>query len=984
MDQLTQVSGFKSTQPSPGYTIKKPATFGGQSTEPGRTQPLASLPTAGLYLTSLPNVTFTEDTAMHAEPLFGAKKPTELRLKDYKPPTHLLDKTDLTFELNAEDDVVVTSRLQVRPNPVSKESKQTLKLKGAPGRAPKGSHMPTMKLLEVKLDGKKLDGNDYTRRGDELTLKNLPDGNFNLEIKTRINPKANHSLAGLYTSGGKFCTQCESQGFRNMTFYPDRPDVLSEFTTTLIAPKGKYRQLLSNGNPGPRTETDDGREQITWHNPHIKPSYLFALVAGNLAMKEDTFTTMSGRDVKIRIYVDPGDENKIDHAMDSIKKFLKWDEENYGREYDLDLYQIVAVNDFNFGAMENKGLNIFNSSAILADPKTATDDRYEYVQGVIGHEATHNWRGNRVTVRDWFQVCLKEGLTRFTDQEFTADMTSRPVKRIDDVTGMRTAQFPEDAGAMAHPIRPASVVSIENFYTPTVYEKGAEVIRMIQTLIGKDNFRKGMDLYFDRHDGQAVTTEDFVKAMEDASGVDLSQFEKTWYNQAGTPTLHVTDAYDPQKKEYRLTIKQSTPPTPGQPKKDPFHIPVRVGLLDSKGNDMPLELDASQKDLLTNDDILNLKDNETTFVFKNVTEKPVPSLLRNWSAPVKLEYDYTRDDLMFLMANDNDGFNRWEAGQKLGIDVLKELVDAKQTGKSQAVDQRLINAFLGVLQDPNMDKALAARALVLPSTAYLSGMYPDGQVDVDAIYEARKEAREAIGKALEPLWLKAFNDNRSTENRPYEWNGSDVGERAIKNIALAYLMEANPQKYLPLAIDQFDRNHNMTDVRASLGHILDHADEKTRQEKLDAFYQEHKDNPLAMNQWFADQALADRADVLDEVKTLMNHPAYDAKNPNSVRNLIGGFTANTIRFHSKDGSGYRFLADEVIRIDKFNPMLASGLAKRLASPHRYDRKRQDLIKAELERIRDNVKSNNVREIVSKSLDLLAEKQKEAAQPVGVS
>lgn len=927
--------------------------------------------------TTAPN-TSTEQQILEADRAavkFGSvDKPTDIHLKDYKPPTHLIRNTDLTFELNADDDVIVTSKLKVSANPDSKESSKSITLNGAPETAPEGSETPTMKLLEVKINGQVVPASDYTREGDELKINNLPDGIFELEIKTGINPEANRSLNGLYTSGGKFTTQCESQGFRNMTFYLDRPDVMSEFTTTIIAPKGKYPQLLSNGNPGQKTETADGREKITWHDPFVKPSYLFALVAGDLGMVEDTFTTMSGREIELKIYVDKGDEDKVHHAMESLKKSMKWDEDVYGREYDLDLFQIVAVNDFNFGAMENKGLNIFNSSAILADPNTATDARYEYVEAVVAHEYFHNWTGNRVTARDWFQLTLKEGFTVFRDSEFTADMNSRPVKRIDDVTGMRTAQFPEDAGAMAHPIRPASVGSIENFYTPTVYEKGCEVIRMIHTMLGPDKFRKGSDLYFDRHDGQAVTTEDFVKAMSDANSIDLSQFEKTWYNQSGTPVLDVTDSYDSATEEYRLTIKQSTPSTPGQPTKDPFHIPVRVGLLDKTGNDMPLQLVDDQKELLTNDDILNLKENETTFVFKGVKEKPVPSIFRNWSAPVKVNYDYSREELKFLMANDNDGFNRWDAGQKLGIDVLKELVSAHQAGKSEKVDKNLIEAFKGVLSDKTLDPALMARALALPSSTYLSELYPDGQVDVDAIYAARKQAREAIGKALESEFLDRFNNSRSTESRPYEWNVTDAGERAIKNTSLAYLMAANPQKYLPLAVNQFDQQHNITDVRAALGHVLDHADEKTRQEKLDYFYNDNKGNPQAINQWFVDQAIADNDKVLSQVKSLLDNSSYDAKNPNCVRSLVGGFSQNLIYFHKKDGSGYQFLTDQIIKTDKFNPGLAAGLTKKLATPHKFDKARQELIKAQLERILQSVNSNNVKEIASKSLELLASKQ----------
>lgn len=905
------------------------------------------------------------------------KPVSELRLSDYKPPSHCIDKTELTFELNGDDHVVVSSRLTVIPNPKSTASPDTLILKGARETAPEGAETPTMKLLEVKIDGHVLSPDDYTRAGDELTFKNLPNRVFHLEIKTQINPKANRSLNGLYTSGSKLTTQCESEGFRNITFYLDRPDVMSEYTTTIIAPKGKYAQLLSNGNPGARTSTDDGRDIITWHDPFKKPSYLFALVAGNLAMRQDTFTTRSGRQVHIHMYVDPGDEDKIEHAMASIKRAMKWDEERFGLEYDLDLFQIVAVNDFNFGAMENKGLNIFNSSAILADPKTATDARYEYVEAVVAHEYFHNWSGNRVTLQKWFDLTLKEGLTVFRDSEFTADLNSRSVKRIDDVTRMRLAQFPEDAGAMAHPIRPASVGSIENFYTPTVYEKGAEVIRMIHTMIGEKAFRKGTDLYFKTFDGQAVSTEDFVWAMQKASGVDLSQFEDTWYNQAGTPTLDVTDVYHPDTKEYRLTIRQSTPSTPGQPIKKPFHIPVRLGLLDQHGNDMPLTMDPDQALLLTNGDILNLKEEETTFVFKHIAEKPIPSLLRNWSAPVKLNYDYSRDHLTFLMANDSDGFNRWEAGQQLAVDVLKELVAAQQAGNPKVVDNRLFKAFEGVLQDKTLDPALAARALALPGISYLMELYPDGEVDVDAIHAAYKQAQKAIGQSLEPLLLERFNNSRSAESRPYAWNVTDSGERAIKNMSLAYLIAANPQQYLPLAINQFDLNHNITDVRAGMRHILNEATVEVREAKLAAFYQEYKNNTLTIQQWFQDQALAEVPDVLEHVKALLKHAAYDEKNPNSIRSLVGGFAANVIYFHQKDGSGYAFLADQIIQIDKFNPSVAAGLTKRLSTPHKYDKQRQALIKKQLEHIRDHVKSPNVTEIVGKSLELLAIKQIES-------
>jgi len=942
-------------------------------------QHLAKIPSTLSYLQILPNISFkgteeinkTENTGeINLENVKDVKEAKELHIGDYKAPTHLIDKTNLTFELLSDDNVVVSSKLKVRPNPDSKESPNTLVLKGAPEKAPDGSETPTMELLDLKVNGQKYDPENFERKDDELIIKNLPSNEFTLETKTRINPEANKALSGLYKSGNKLSTQCEPEGFRNMTFYLDRPDVMSEFTTTIVAPKGKYPQLLSNGNPGERTTTDDGMDKITWHDPFKKPSYLFALVAGDLASKEDKFKTKSGRDVQLSIYVDKGDEDKIDHAMNSVKKAMKWDEDRFGLEYDLDKFQVVAVNDFNMGAMENKGLNIFNSSCVLADPKTATDDRYKWVQGTIGHEYFHNWTGDRVTVQKWFDLTLKEGLTVFRDQEFTSDLNSRGVKRIDDVTDVRTSQFPEDSGAMAHPIRPASVGSIDNFYTPTVYDKGAEVIRMVHTMIGEDKFQDGMKLYFDRNDGKAVTTEDFVGAMADASGTDLKQFEKTWYNQAGTPVLDAKDSYDADKKEYKLTIKQSTPPTPGQPTKEAFHIPIRIGLLDSKGNDMPLELDKSQKDLLTNKDVLNLKNDETTFVFKNVSEKPVPSILRNWSAPVKLNYDYSRDNLTFLMAHDSDGFNRWEAGQKLGIDILKEMVSDKQEDKDTQVDNRIIKAYKGVLEDKNLDKALASRTLQLPTMTYMMELYPEGKVDIDAIYKSKKQLKKTIGKELEPQLLNKYHECLKEEDHPYQWNAKDSGNRAIKNTVLGYLVEGNPEKYLPLAITQFDKNDNITDVRASLGLILGHGDEKTRNTKLNTFYEHNKGNQLAINQWFVDQAYAERPDTLDNVKTLLTHEAYDAKNPNCVRSLVGAFGTNLIAFHKKDGSGYKFIADQIIDIDKFNPNLAASLSKKFTTARKFDKGRQELIKQQLVRINTNATSPDVKEITSKTLKSL--------------
>jgi aminopeptidase N len=908
----------------------------------------------------------------------GTEAPTEVRLEDYSPPTHLITETHLTVELDKEShgDALVSSRLEIMPNPSSKEPTHTLRLNTAPEVPKPGTKTPTMAIQEVKLNGRVLSSQEYIREGEELIIPNLPNRPFRLETKAHIDPAANKALSGLYFPGGKFFTQCEADGFRNITPYLDRPAVLSKFTVKIVSPKGKYPYLLSNGNRSKKRTLKDGRETITWVDPHPKPSHLFALVAGDLAEKRSTFTTQSGRKTQLRWYVDHGAEGQTSHAIESLKLAMKWDEDHWGREYDLDRFQTAATNDFNYGAMENKGLNVFNSKYLLATPRIATDQYYEAVLGVVGHEYFHNWTGNRVAPRDWFQLTLKEGLTVFRDQEFTSDMCSRPVKRIDDVTVMRVTQFPEDASAMAHPIRPKAYVTVQNFYTPTVYRKGAEVIRMIHTMIGAENFRKGMDLYFKRHDGQAVTTEDFVKALHDASGVDLSQFERTWYNQSGTPTLDVRDAYDPKTKEYRLTVKQSTPATPGQPTKESFHIPIRMGLLGSNGKDMPLQLEASQANLLTNGDIVNLKNAETTFVFKNVAEKPVPSLLRNWSAPVKLNYNYSRNDLRFLMAHDSDGFNRWEAAQKLSVDVIQEMVAAHQHNQPMTVDPLLIDAFKDVLQDKTLDPALAARTLALPNAGYLAELYPDGKVDAEAIHAARKQTQQAIGKALASQWDQCFQANRSTEKRAYHWNVHDVGERAMKNTALSYLVAGNPKAHLALATAQFDRNQNMTDVQAALLAIRDNADAPTVKAKMDAFYQEHQNDTSVLDQWFMLQAMADRPDVLDQVKTLLKHPAYDAANPNRVNGLVAAFAQNPVYFHTKDGSGYQFLADQTIETDKFNPMLAAKLAKRLSTPHRFDRERQDLMKAQLERILANVQSNNVKEIVSKSLAHLAAKQAE--------
>ncbi|TAE82602.1 MAG: aminopeptidase N [Alphaproteobacteria bacterium] len=890
---------------------------------------------------------------------------TMLHLRDYQALTHVIDRTELTFELLAENEVIVTSLLHMRPH--GDGAAQPLHLSGAPEIAPNGSDIPTMELLEIRLDDAPYPLAEVQRVGERLTLSALPHRPFTLGFTTKINPQANRSLNGLYTSGGKFTTQCEAHGFRNITFYHDRPDCLSIFTTTIIAPHGAYAQLLSNGNPTERTLRADGRDEITWHDPYPKPCYLFALVAGNLDALRDTFTTRSGRNVDLVIYTDAGDTPRAVHAMESLKASMKWDEERFGREYDLDLFQIVAVHDFNFGAMENKGLNIFNAQAILADPDTATDTRYEFIQAVVAHEYFHNWSGNRVTCRDWFQLSLKEGFTVFRDAEFTADMNDRAVKRIDDVQDMRTVQFAEDASSMAHPIRPQSVGAIENFYTATVYEKGSEVIRMMHTMLGEATFRAGCDLYFDRHDGQAATTEDFVRAMQDASNasahpIDLSQFEASWYNQAGTPTLDVRDSYDASSKRYTLHIRQILPTLWNQPKLQPFHIPVRLGLLSADGNAIPLHCETP---CITNEDVLHVRALDESFVFFDVPERPTLSILRAWSAPVLIRYDRTVAEYAFLMKHDTDGFNRYEAGQQLMLHAITHMM--RDGSLSEHVQDILISSIEGVLADNSLSPALMARSLTLPDMGYIAELQDEGTVNPEHIHHGRTSLKRIIAHTLCEKWHALYMRNRSTEARPYLWNVQDAGERALKNLALSYLVSADANTYLPYAIAQCRAFHNMTDVRVGLRLTLDAGDSAQRAEVLDVYASRYANNNLAMTQWFADQASADRSDVLSDVQSLLEHPAYDGKNPNNIRALIGSFAGNMRWMHHTDGSGYRFLADHILSIEQFNPMVAAGLSKRLATAPRFEPARRALMLSSLQHIEQHAFSPNVREIVQKTL-----------------
>ena len=881
------------------------------------------------------------------------EQPKVIHLKDYQVPAYLIDETHLTFELY-EDRTLVHAQMVMRRNPEA----------GA-GLPPLELHGQDLELVSLSLNDRQLETGDYQIGEESLTLQ--PDSErFTLDSSVVIHPETNTALEGLYKSGKMFCTQCEAEGFRKITWYLDRPDVMSIFTTTVSADKQRYPILLSNGNPVASGSEDDGRHWATWEDPFRKPAYLFALVAGDLWCVEDSFTTMSGRDVALRIYVEPENLDKCQHAMDSLKKSMKWDEEAYGREYDLDIFMIVAVNDFNMGAMENKGLNIFNSSAVLAHAETATDAAHQRVEAIVAHEYFHNWSGNRVTCRDWFQLSLKEGFTVFRDAQFSSDMNSATVKRIEDVAYLRTHQFAEDAGPMAHSVRPESFMEISNFYTLTVYEKGAEVVRMVQTLLGKEGFRKGSDLYFERHDGQAVTVDDFVKAMEDANGADLGQF-KRWYSQAGTPRLTVSERYDEAAHTYSLSFRQSCPATPGQDSKEPFVIPVELGLLAADGAQMPLRLHGEAAPVGTSR-VLAVTEAEQSFTFVDVDERPLPSLLRGFSAPVKLEFPYSRDQLMFLMQHDADGFNRWEAGQQLSVQVLQELIGQHQRGEPLAMDERLIEALRSLLQNETLDPAMVAEMLSLPSEAYLTEI--SDVADVDAIHTAREFARRELASRLfEPLYQRYMTYRETSRQTPYLASAEHFARRALQNIALAYLMFSERSDILSLCLDQFDTADNMTERLSALASLINSPFEEKRGLALESFAEQFRDNPLVMDQWFSVQAASPLPGGLERVQALMQHPAFTLKNPNKVRALIGAFAGqNLVNFHRADGAGYRFLADQIITLNAMNPQIASRLLGPLTRWRKYDSSRQALMKGELERILASGElSSDVYEVVSKSL-----------------
>ncbi|NIP46537.1 MAG: aminopeptidase N [Gammaproteobacteria bacterium] len=875
--------------------------------------------------------------------------PKTIRLEDYRPPPFLIDEVDLELRLD-EDTTVVTSTLSIARNPASDSPPDDLVLDGQ-----------ELELVELAIDGTPIGGDRYRLDEHALIVRNVP-GAFTLRTVARIHPGKNTSLEGLYTSSGNFCTQCEAEGFRKITWFLDRPDVMSRYTTTIVADRHRYPVLLSNGNPVDRGTLDDDRHWVKWQDPFRKPCYLFALVAGNLACVEDRFTTRSGREVALRIYIEPHNADKCEHAMISLKKAMRWDEEVYGLEYDLDIYMIVAVDDFNMGAMENKGLNVFNSKYVLAKPETATDADFAGIEGVIAHEYFHNWTGNRVTCRDWFQLSLKEGLTVFRDQQFSADMTSPAVKRIQDVRVLRTHQFAEDAGPMAHPVRPDSYIEISNFYTVTVYNKGAEVIRMMHSLLGAAGFRNGMDLYFRRHDGEAVTTEDFVKAMEDANGADLSQF-RLWYSQAGTPMVRVSGTYDADAKVYTLTLSQSCPATPGQAEKEPFHIPLRVGLLDDAGGDMALEMEnlpGSQTDEV----VLSLTEPEQRFRFVNVAKAPMVSVARDFSAPVIVEALRSDTDLAFLAAHDRDPFNRWDAAQEFATSVILRHIGEYDAASEAIPDAAFVQSFARTLNDQRLDRALVAEALTLPGESYLADRMH--LIDVDAIHRVRQSIRRHLASTLEEDFRAVYRANFS--NEAYRYDAQSAGRRSLKNLCLSYLMVLEDSQLRGWCLSQFHQADNMTDVLAALA-CFTQTDCPERSQAVAEFHDRWKHDTLVLDKWFTLQAMSHLPDTLKTVEKLMQHPAFDLKNPNKVRSLIGAFChGNQIRFHDAKGAGYRFLADRVLELDSINAQVAARLMGAFSRWRKFDDARQGLMKTELERILATSRlSKDVYEITSKTL-----------------
>ncbi|MGI9213902.1 MAG: aminopeptidase N [Methylococcaceae bacterium] len=874
--------------------------------------------------------------------------PKTTYLRDYSPFAFLVESIELVFELD-EADTRVVSRLRIKQNPKA-DRYDTLTLDG--------EHLA---LESIRINAQTVDVATYTCTDESLTLYAVPDRPFELEIITRIYPKANTALEGLYSSDGMLCTQCEAQGFRRITYFPDRPDIMTRFTATLIANQERFPVLLANGNPVASGQLQNGRHWVKWEDPHPKPSYLFALVAGRLDCLEERITDGTGREIRLQLYAESRDIAKCGHAIQSLKEAMRWDEAVFGRVYDLDVYMIVAVSHFNMGAMENKGLNIFNTKFVLASPETATDTDYEGIEGVIAHEYFHNWTGNRITCRDWFQLSLKEGLTVFRDQEFSASRHSVAVKRIDEVDHLRTRQFAEDAGPLAHPVQPASYIEINNFYTLTVYEKGAEVVRMMQTLLGSRGFRLGTDLYFDRHDGEAVTCDDFVRCMEEANEVDLTQF-RLWYCQAGTPELHLTESFDAQTGVFNLTVRQTCPPTPGQPGKRPFHIPFALGLLGPGGESLPVRLadeDPAKTWPITR--VLELRDHEHSFQFDGLSFKPVISPLRGFSAPVKLQTAQSATELFFLSIHDPDTFNRWNAGQQVAVRIILE----RMAEPERPLDERLIDAFRSRLAYEHEDLAYAALMLGLPAEDYLHAA--QAVIDPEATHSARQAVRRDLAKILRSDFERVYAAHSVTTETGYDPTQS--GRRRLKNVCLSYLNELNDAASHAEVLKQYHQARNMTDRIAALTCIVN-SDHPEKQACLEHFYAMWEQDALVIDKWFALQATGHWPGTLDRVQALLTHPAFELTTPNRVRSLVGAFTqSNPASFHAIEGGGYRFLADRVQELDAINPQIAARMLSALTNWRRYDEVRQTLMREQLQRIvsLDSI-SRDVYEVASKSLE----------------
>jgi len=870
--------------------------------------------------------------------------------RDYKPYPYDIESVYLAFDLAPNATVVDTTLTIQRKADVA--SNEPLRLDGV-----------DLELLSIAIDGEELGQEDYRLFDDGLEILNPPES-FTLSTKVKISPETNTSLEGLYLSSDKYCTQCEAEGFRKITFYPDRPDVMSTFTVRIEADAKQFPHLLSNGNRIEHGDLETGKHFSVWEDPFKKPSYLFALCAGDYDLLTSNFTTMTGREVRLEIYVDQGKLDQCHHAMESLKKAMKWDEEVFGLEYDLDIYMIVAVGDFNMGAMENKGLNIFNTKYVLASQDTATDTDFIDVEAVIGHEYFHNWTGNRVTCRDWFQLSLKEGLTVFRDQEFTADQTDHGVKRIEDVKVIRSHQFAEDAGPMAHPIRPDSYIEMNNFYTVTVYNKGAEIIRMYQTLLGRDGFKRGLDVYFERHDGQAVTCEDFVRAMEDANSYDLKQFRR-WYSQAGTPEVSVSAEYDADKRQVTLNLKQSCPATPSQEEKEPFHIPLKVGLIDELGNDIELKpLPVNDTDARVEGDVVHLKSWEQSVTFDDVPAKHIPSILRSFSAPVKLHYDYSLNDLTFLFAHDSDLFNRWQAGQMLFGEVVFDLCSQLEEGARLSISDAVVSATKNLLDDSQLDGQFKSLALSIPGVSTLIEQVDS--INIDHLIEARNFLKKRLAQELELDWLLHYQTNHHIGD--FEQDKESVAKRALAGTCLSYLMALEKDDCYQLALKQLDNANNMTDASTALQLIV-HSNYSEKMKVAEAFYQKWQNEELVVNKWLAIMATDPSDETIDRIESLLDHPSFELKNPNKVRSLIGAFTgANPSQFHRADGRGYEYLSRQIKALYSVNPQVSARLTGAFNRWRKFDQQRQLKMQQQLKDILTMPElSKDVYEIASKAL-----------------